>query len=211
MSASLLYPDKCPFCLSLLPEGRDICDDCVRTLPWTGREGRSHGDFFSLCLSPLRYTGKARQGLRRYKFSGNAAAYRAFGRLMADAVRADDAGHYDVVTYVPLSFWRFRQRGYSQSRLLARALAGHLGLPFRRLLRKRRHSRAQSGIKGAAARKANVSGTFAALEDISGKTVLLVDDVLTSGATMSECSRILLLAGAERVVGVTLCKAVKAQ
>ena len=158
MSGELLYPEKCPFCFSLLPEGRDICDDCVRTLPWTGREGRSHGDFFSLCLSPLKYTGKARQGLLRFKFSGNPAAYRAFGRLMADAVRNGGGGPYDVVTYVPLSFWRFRKRGYSQSRLLAQALAGHLGLPCERLLRKRRHTGAQSGIKGAAARKARAGG-----------------------------------------------------
>jgi predicted amidophosphoribosyltransferase len=112
---------------------------------------------------------------------------------------------------VPLSLLRLRKRGYSQSRLLAQAVAKELGLPLERLLRKRTHRPAQSGLRDAAARRANVSGAFAPCRgaEIEGKTVLLIDDVITSGATLSECSRVLLTAGAERVLCATLCKARK--
>ena len=72
-----------------------------------------------------------------------------------------------------------------------------------------RHTEAQSHLRGEAARKANVSGAFAVLPgaEIAGKTVLLADDVVTTGATLAECSRILLTAGAEKVYGATLCLA----
>ena len=100
---------------------------------------------------------------------------------------------------------------HSQSRLLAEALAAELGLPCVALLRKRRHTRPLSGVRGEEKRRAIVSGAFAlrrgAEEQMSGKCVLLADDVITSGATLGECSRILLTGGADRVVCATLCKA----
>ncbi len=213
MSLDLLYPRKCPFCARLLPEEEpgDICPACRRDLPWTRGGGKTKGSFFSLCVSPLTYAGKAREALLRFKFRGRRAYARCFGRLMADCVRENVPWELHTVSYVPLHWLRFRKRGYSQSRLLAEALAAQLGLPCVRLLRKRRHTRPLSGIRGEERRRAVVSGAFSlrrsAEEQIRNKCVLLVDDVVTTGATLGECSRLLLTAGADRVVCATLCKA----
>ena len=208
----LLFPRKCPFCGKLLEKSAgDICDDCMKSLPWTGNQCRSRGSFYSLCVSPLRYSGNARQALLRFKFASHASYSGCFGRLMADCVRRELDGQFQLVTYVPVSLRRFRKRGYSQSKLLAEALAKELNVPCAPLLRKARHTEAQSHLRGEAARKANVSGAFQALPDaeLSGKTVLLVDDVVTTGATLAECSRVLLMAGAEKVFCATLCLAAR--
>lgn len=208
----LLYPSKCPFCGRILKEdGEDFCPACRAALPWTGAGAVTGGSYFSGCASPLYYRDLARQGLLRFKFHHRSAAGRCFGRLMAECVQAHIEKEIDLVTYVPLSFFRFRKRGYSQSRLLAEALAAQLGLPCLRLLRKRRHTKPLSGVKGEERRRAAVSGAFALRRSgegrIKDKCVLLVDDVITSGATLGECSRLLLTAGADRVFCATLCKA----
>ncbi len=207
--AALLYPRKCPFCRELMPEEAWLCPDCRKDLPWTGAKGKSSGSFFSLCWSPLWYSGKAREALLRFKFSRRTAYARSFGHLMAQQLREKLNKMPEVVTYVPLSFPRLWRRGYSQSRLLAAAVAGELGLPMKRFLRKRVHRPAQTSYRDAAARRANVSGAFGLCRGAAaeGKTILLIDDVITSGATVSECSRILLTAGAERVLCATLCRA----
>ena len=209
----LLYPPKCPFCGRLLPEdgAEEICGECRAALPWTGAGAVTRGSYFSACVSPLYYRDRARQGLLRFKFRRRSAAGKCFGRLMAACVREKLDYEIDLVTYVPISFLRFRKRGYSQSRLLAEELAAQLELPCLPLLRKRRHTRPLSDIRGEEKRRAAVSGAFAlrrgAEERMEGKCVLLADDVVTSGATLGECSRVLLTGGADRVVCATLCRA----
>jgi ComF family protein len=212
----LLYPSKCPFCGRILAEEAaedGICPECRASLPWTGAGAVTRGSYFSSCVSPLNYRDGARQGLLRFKFRHRSAAGRCFGRLMARCVREKLPWEFDLVTYVPLSLLRFRSRGYSQSRLLAEALAAQLGLPCVRLLRKRRHTKPLSGVKGGERRRAVVSGAFClrpgAEAQMAGKCVLLVDDVVTTGATLGECSRLLLTAGADRVACATLCKAIR--
>ncbi len=208
--ADLLYPPKCVFCGRLLEDSGEICPGCAEDLPWTEGQAVTHGSFFSACVSPLYYRDRARQGLLRFKFRRRSAAGHCFGRLMAGCVRERLRAAPDLVTYVPLSFLRLRKRGYSQSRILAEEVAAQLGLPCRKLLRKRRHTRPLSGIRGEERRRAVVSGAFAvrrrAEAELEGKCILLVDDVITTGATLGECSRLLLTAGAERVVCATLCK-----
>ncbi len=207
----LLFPEKCPFCGRLLGEEEiGLCEKCLRELPYTGGKCKTNGAFFGSCVSPLFYEGAARKAVLRFKFSGKASYAACFGELLADCVRQNLPGSFDVITWVPLSPRRHRKRGYSQARLLAEAAAAELGVGnCVELLKKRRNTPAQSGIKGAAARRANVSGAFEASRSdaLIGKRILLIDDVVTSGATLSECSRVLMTHGAETVVCATLCKA----
>ncbi len=206
----LLFPPKCPFCGNMLEAGEDgLCTHCVETLPYTGSHWKSTGSFFRLCASPLLYRDKARQAMLRYKFYGHTAYAECFARLMADCVTRHLPGDFDIITWVPLEVLRYHRRGYSQTRLLAMHLARQLEVPALRLLRKRRRTQAQSGLRGIARRKANISGAFTCRRsgDIPGKRVLLVDDVVTTGATLSECARVLLTAGAREVCCVTLCRA----
>ena len=108
---------------------------------------------------------------------------------------------FDLLTWVPISFWRRWTRGYDQVELLARAVGRELGMEPVRCLRKVRHNRPQAGISGEAQRRANVLGVYRVTRDadLRGKRVLLLDDIITTGATAGECARVLLTAGAREV------------
>ena len=128
-------------------------------------------------------------------------------RVMQDLeLQRREKTDFDMVTWAPLSKKRLRRRGYDQARLLAEAVAKELGLPGEGLLRKVRNTPPQSGIDTPEARRANVSGVYAAAEPnhAAGKCILLIDDIITTGATVSECARILLLSGAESVYAAAL-------
>ena len=108
---------------------------------------------------------------------------------------------FDVLTWVPISSLRKFSRGYDQSQLLAQAVGRELGMTPVRTLKKIRNNPRQSRIKGAAQRRANVLGVYQIREReaVAGKRVLLLDDILTTGATAGECARMLLTAGAKEV------------
>lgn len=210
---NLIYPRRCVFCGEFLDKNsnEDICAACVDKLPWTKNKCKSKGEFFSECLSPLFYEGSAGEALRRFKFMGKSSYARLMGKLIVDCVQENGKGGYEVITWVPISARRMRKRGYCQAKLLAREASKTLGIPCARLIRKRRHTPPQSTVSGLAARKANVSGAFCAVgkSGIAGRSVLLIDDVITTGATLSECTRILRMAGARNVSCATLCKSTK--
>ena len=109
---------------------------------------------------------------------------------------------FDCLTWVPVSRLRKLRRGYDQVELLARAISAELELPAEALLIKHRDNRANSGLRTPEERRANVLGVYraAAPDRIAGKRVLLLDDIVTTGATASECARVLLTAGAEEVI-----------
>ncbi len=207
----LLFPPKCTFCGGLLAQsGLLTCPDCQRTLPWLeGPAAQTRVEFAANCVSPLRYQDSVRKSVQRFKFSGRRWYAKTYGVLLSQCVRDHLAGEYDLITWVPVSNKRRRERGYDQSRLLAEELGKHLGLTPVELLKKPRDNPAQSGLKDAARRRANVLGVYTAPwpERLAGKRVLLVDDVVTTGETLSECARTLRMAGAEDVVCVTLARA----
>lgn len=204
----LLFPPKCPFCGKLLEEGQALlCPDCQRDLPWTqGKSAERKGEFFALCTAPLWYRDAVRKSHHRYKFSGVRAYVRPYATLMSQCVDDHLDGQFDLVTWAPISWWRRYKRGYDQARLLAERLAPERNLPCQRLLKKVRHTKPQSSLKTESERRANVLGAYAVCRDaqVTGKRILLVDDVMTTGATLSECARMLLTAGATEVVCVTL-------
>ncbi len=202
----LLYPPKCAFCRKLVTDGRMLCPDCEGALPVPEKEKQSKKiSGLAVCLSPLYYTGDVRQSLHRYKFQGAAAYYRIYAELMAACVR-EHGLTADLVTWVPLSRKRLRRRGYDQARLLAEEVAGRLALPCEQTLEKIRNNPAQSGTSGAEERQKNVLGVYRAVTSFAGEHVLLVDDIVTTGASLSEAAKELLNAGAEQVSGLTLAR-----
>lgn len=207
----LLFPPRCVFCGKLLRKGEDgLCAVCQRELPWiTGRAAEQKPEFISLCVSPLWYQGNVRESIRRYKFHGRSGYAVVYGRLAAQCVRDHLDDRFDLITWVPLSAKRLKERGYDQAGLLAQGAARELGCTAVGILKKVRSNDAQSGLSDDAARKANVLGVYkiTAPEAVSGKRILLVDDVVTTGATLSECARVLRMGGAADVVCVTLCRA----
>lgn len=204
----LLYPPKCPFCGALLEKGELLCPSCQEDLPWlVGEAGERELELTSGCVSALRYEGKVRNAIRGYKFGGRPSRGKTFGALLAQAVRGHDRTA-DIITWPSLSPKRLRHRGYDQGELLARAAGERLGIPVVRTLEKS-HRPAQSGLEDKQAREANLLGAYRAVNTdvFAGKTLLLVDDVVTTGATLTECAKTLRLAGAGRILCAALADA----
>lgn len=197
----LLYPRRCVFCHRFMgAESGLFCSVCRDSLP-APHSGKKRGEFYSKCVSACSYEGIVRESLLRYKFGGCSFYAGVYGPLLAEAVRKELADKYDLITYVPISRQRLKRRGYDQARLLAEALGRELDKPVLRTVNKVRNTSPQSRLSGSAARRANISNAYRAYrpETYMGKRLLLIDDVLTTGATLSEVSRVLLSHGADTV------------
>jgi len=208
---NILYPPKCVFCGSLLEKsGAFACKLCKDRLPYTsGAEIKKTGEFFDFCLAPLYYRDQVRESILAFKFGNRSGRAETYSLLIADCIRENLGGDYDIISWVPISKKRLRRRGYDQSKLLAEAVAEKLGKTAVCTLNKHTDIPAQSSLKDAARRRANVNDVYEAVgaEDFIGKRILIVDDIITTGATMAECSRTLLMAGAGSVVGACLARA----
>ncbi len=203
----LLFPSRCVFCRQFLPPGPPrICERCQQSLPRTSDGGRRRGDFFSECVSALYYEDAVREAVRRYKFEGAQAYAPVFGALLAECIYEDLEGEYDILSWVPLDPGRRRKRGYDQAELLARNAGRRLLREPAPVLRKKRGVQPQSKTGEPEKRRANIAGAYAVIdpETVRGKRILLIDDIVTTGSTLSECAKTLLLAGAEDVRCATL-------
>ncbi|MEG0825080.1 MAG: ComF family protein [Oscillospiraceae bacterium] len=209
--ADLLFPPKCPFCHKILGQGEaGYCGDCQRTLPWIeGECSLQSPEFVTLAASVLWYRGGVRDSVHRYKFSGMSSYAPIYGTLVAQCANDHLAGKYDLISWVPLSAKSLKKRGYDQAKLLAEAAAQELGTGAVPTLEKVHATAAQSTLKDPSERRANVMGVYeiVAGADVEGRRILLVDDVITTGSTLSECARILRTAGAAEVCCVTLARA----
>ena len=205
----LLFPPKCVFCGRVLNKADyGWCDKCTEALPFADNGGRQDGEAFDICVSPLYYRGLVRKSILRFKFKGMSVYADVYGKLLADCIREHPDVKYDIITWVPLSSNRERSRGYDQAMLLALATALELNDVAAETLKKPHDVQAQSELGGKEERSANISGAYIASEPelIAGKRVLLIDDVVTTGSTLSECARILLSAGAASVICAALAR-----
>lgn len=204
----LFYPSRCAFCGRLVKSGEGMCRDCGGKLPYTGAVNAvQYFPGVSRCVSPLYYEGAVREALLRYKFGGAASYSRVFGKIMAKCI---DEMQFscDIITWIPLSGRRLRKRGYNQAQLLAERAAAELSLPCVPMLVKLRNNPAQSGIDDYKQRRRNVAGVYDVREPMlpEGKHILLVDDIVTTGATLSEAASVLRKAGAAEVTALTAAR-----
>lgn len=170
-----------------LPNNHPECPACRRSPPP-----------YASTLAPLRYTGSLKSLLHRWKFEGQPHLTQTLVRLAANAWRP--RAPIDAIVPVP-SHWRRRwMRGFDQTWLLAHAIrhTGDISAPVRPLLRRRRATHKQHRL-GVRARTANVAEAFHANRRCAGQHLLLLDDVMTTGATMTAATRALLTAGAASV------------
>lgn len=205
----LIYPLKCILCGDNL-NGQEgpLCPHCKRNLPCTDLYScRQYGIHFHYCLSPLHYQGALRKSFRRYKFQGQWQYSRVYSRWMIQCLgQRETHSHYDLVTWIPLNRMRLFRRGYDQTKLLAKPVARYLGQELASTLKKWKNIQAQSHLKGAGQRRQNVKGAFTLQNGVSveGKRILLVDDLITTGATLEEAAGVLMDAGAVEVCCLTL-------
>ena len=198
---SLLFPDKCILCGRVLERGEtDLCRTCRVEAPEcpVRKQKRS---FLDSWVAIWYYKGYIRSSILRYKFHRARHYAHGYGRLLAMKLRREYPEGFDLLTWVPISPFRKFVRGYDQVELLAKAVGRELDMAPVRSLRKIRHNRPQAGISGAAERRANVLGVYRAVDAglVRDKRILLLDDVITTGATAGECARVLLTAGAREV------------
>ena len=198
----LLYPPKCVFCHRLLEDGEPpVCSRCEKALPRTENAGRQRFPYVSVCVAPLYYEDRVRDSLRRFKFANRREYAWSYGPMVAACIREAELA-FDCLSWVPLSRKRLRKRGYDQCFLLAQAVGRALDCAPEPLLRKVRHTPPQSQTGAAEKRRANVLDAYEVCspEVVTGRRVLLLDDIVTTGSTLSECARILRTAGAKDVI-----------
>ncbi len=185
----------CPHCD--LPEVGHLCPDCQSQTP-----------AFDQLRSFSKYEGILRQSIHRMKYENDLPLADTLCRMLI-SLFIQQNWQVDLICPVPLSPQRLRQRGYNQSALLAQILGWAVSIPFNnKALSRIRETRTQVGLN-AEQRRANVQGAFTAQSKIvKHKTILLVDDIATTSATLSACAEALKAAGAVKVYAITLARTV---
>jgi len=229
-----LLPAQCHCCRRFLDQaGRGICSDCLSRIRWI------EPPFCSVCGTPFAsdqagvhpcgecakrrspftsaralgaYDGPLQEAIHQWKYEGRVTLTPLFGKWLAEGfARYWNPSLFDFLVPVPVHRQRLRERGFNQSLLLARELSFITGIPFRkRVLKKIKPTIPQVALSGIERRR-GVKGSFQVPSkgEVHGKSVLLIDDVFTTGATVRECSRVLKAAGAKRVDVLTLAHALK--
>ena len=212
---SILYPPRCVCCGEVLPAGETLCEACEKRIVRIEAPvcllcgyslqdcGRKHPKTaYQEITAPFYYEEAVREGIHRFKFRDRPQSAIFFFFFLAKSVRENMPGiSFDLIVCVPMLPAKEKERGYNQSALLARELSALLGVPADcHALCKSIDTPAQHELKGAG-RRGNVFGVFEVPcpEAVEGKTVLLCDDVKTTGATLDECAKMLKFAGAKDV------------
>jgi ComF family protein len=212
-----VYPRRCAGCGR---RGAWVCADCDAALPrfarpWCERCGAPPAyapcrcDGLTIALATVRSAamdeGWLREAIRGFKYAGESARGDHLGALLEPLIA--DLSPIDTLVPVPLHPKRERQRGFNQARLLARRAGGDLAVPVADVLVRTRWTGQQVGLT-AEARRENVRGAFAVRprQDVEGRRIVLIDDVLTTGSTLANCAETLVGAGASWVGAVTLAR-----
>jgi ComF family protein len=227
-------PPQCPCCEKFLKVDREgFCSNCLSEIRWivppfcsvcgipfVSKEIESHPcsacvthrKYFTMARALGTFEGSLQEAIHRWKYEGKTHLTPFFAEWMAEGLnRYWEPDSFDLLIPVPLHPQRLRQRGFNQALLLVKELSRQTGLPYqKRILQKKKSTIPQVNLSGAE-RERGVKGTFHVIgkEELLGKTVLLIDDVYTTGATVNECSKVLLKGGVERVDVLTLAHAIK--
>lgn len=206
---TLLYPEHCMLCReNITEEQRGLCPACrkIAKAELCSMAGKAP-DGVDKLVCAARYQGKMRRAVIDFKFKQRNANARPLAELMAEAWEFSSNRKPDLITYVPISALRTHARGFNQSEELAKLLAARWDIPVKATLRRKMFSRRQSNLH-AKQRWDNAKKAFLLRPDVdvSGKHVLLVDDIVTTGATICTCAALLREMGAEAVWVVAAAK-----
>lgn len=160
---------------------------------------------FDAAYSFGSYDAELRELIHLFKYGRVQTLAKPLGRLLALALPRGEK--FDAIVPMPLHWWKRWQRGFNQSELLSKEISRRTNIPVRKSVRRVKHTNAQAGLTSAK-RRANVSGAFRPMtrHSLKGMRVLLVDDVMTTGATASACARALKRAGARYVALLTVAR-----
>jgi len=228
---SLLFPDDCRLCGEPLREISrvSVCSRCLNLpeplsadyfcascrTPFLNASPLDENGLCALCRNGLRgfdaaysyggYEGALRELIHLFKYNGVYSLAKPLGKHLAAALPRDE--RFDAVVPMPLHWLRRWRRGFNQSELLAREIGRRLGVPVVCAVRRKRSTESQAGLSNAK-RRVNVAGAFEPKRGrpLEGKRVLLIDDVMTTGATAAACAAAAKLAGARYVALLALAR-----
>jgi len=198
-----LLPNRCAFCgTDRPPATRAICGRCYAELPWTNS---TRMPSMLPMYTPLIYSYPVDVAIKAMKFRRKLHYVAAFASILLETMRALPAD-IDALLPVPLHWRRQALRGFNQAEELCRPLQRHTGVPIIHNVRRHRATPSQSGL-GAEQRQRNLRRAFHVRGNIEARHVVLVDDVITTGATCAQLAELLLDAGVEKVSVVAIARA----
>ena len=229
-----VLPPQCPCCGKFLEEGQQgFCSNCLSEIRWIKPPFCSicgtpfisgeienhpcgacviHRKYFTIARALGAFEGSLQAAIHRWKYEGKTHLTPFFADWMAEGLnRYWELNSVDLLIPVPLHPQRLRERGFNQALLLVKELSRRTDIPYlKTILKKKKPTLPQVNLSGVE-REKGLRGAFHVIEkgELSGKSVLLVDDVYTTGATVNECSKVLVRGGAERVDALTLAHAIK--
>ncbi len=177
-----VYPNRCPFCDSVIEESRCACTYCSGRLPEYSMKKYAYGGYF--CAAPFRYDGVFAEAVKRFKYRRRSNYTDDMGFYIVNSIlelyTPEEIGNFDLVTCVPMHIKDLRVRKHNQAELLGRACAKILEKEY---------------------------GVFTCRDPelVKDKNVLIIDDIITTGATLGECAKILKKAGCASVSCAVFC------
>lgn len=202
---SLLYPNRCPFCDRIIATGRYWCEECYNKLEFV-HEQPDVPEFLDGFMSCCYYTGRAKSAVLRMKSGFYEYSCEAFAVMMTELI-GELMQQIDFVTAVPSTRVRKAELGYAQAEKIAKDIALRGRKPFKRVLAVNKDKKEQKRLnRHERIENARKSYKIRDNKYISDKTILIVDDVSTTGATLSAIAEILKREGADKVYAVTFAK-----
>lgn len=206
---SIFFPKHCPFCDHPMEVDRTYCEECGAKLPWVsdnllcpncGKKNCICFDkpFLKRLYVPFFYEGIVSNAIKSLKFYNKRGYSRPLGSLLAQYIRHENPiPHFDCILPIPMTKRDIRKRGYSQSELVARFIGKELGIPVEKNHLIKIHQTEKQHQLNAAERKMNLKDAFTVKnpEILKGKSILLCDDVMTTGTTLQEAAKTLRDAG----------------
>lgn len=201
---SILYPNCCPGCGEIISSDKKFCNDCKAELSFIKvKQYKNKDNRFNSLISVFYYKDTAKRMISRYKFYGKKNIHKIMSEYMIREFEENYSSiDFDYITYVPMSATEYKERGFNQTKLLAKDISRKTKIKCRKLLKKTRKTKHQMSLK-AKERATNLKDCFKPTEEIKGKKVLLVDDIKTTGTTLNECSKALRQAGAREIYCIT--------
>lgn len=210
ITAHIFLPNRCMFCRTPLEYNKSICDKCAENAVFAEHGVEiipQEGYGFDLIISPFYYEMGIDTAIADLKFNNNRINAKKLAAYMIDELKKYvNIVDIDSVVAVPMHKADIGKRGYNQSELICEWIEKYTNINVEHsLLKKVRKTEKQHDLS-ADERKVNLSGAFMASKRIDGNTILLIDDVCTTGSTLNECSIKLKEAGAERIICLTAAK-----
>lgn len=220
----LVFTNHCKYCDSLIGKNEELCEECSNNLPRIVGEKckfcgvskercscKKHRKNFDGITAPFYYEKGIKDALKLFKFNGKTHLAHILADEMSECIEKDFADvNFDFVCFVPFSNVQKIERNYNQSELLAERIAQNLEIPIENTLVKLFDVKTQHDMP-IQQRKGNIYGIYDVKNgvDLKGKTILLVDDIMTTGETLNNCALIMKIRGAEKVYCATAAITVK--